>query len=383
MIYADVCAGISASTVAWKPLGWEAAFYSEIEPFLCKVLQHHYLDVPNLGNMMDLLTNQQFKDATIDLLVGGTPCQSFSIAGLRGGLADDRGNLALQFCRILIAKRPRWFVWENVPGVFISYSSGERDFGNILKAFRECGYCCAWRVLDAQYTGVPQQRRRVFVIGYIGDDWRPHAAVLFEPKSMRGDFTPRRKKGKDIAGTLDARTKGGGFPGSDGAMNGHVVATIDANYGRLQGASGQDLNHGHSTLLAFGGNNTSGPINKATSINAHPSRRYDFESETFILDPVIFPIQQITSVHCRSNPKPGDAAPTLTKSSAHNGLIVPGVRRLTPLECERLQGFPDYYTLIPGASDTVRYKAIGNSMAVPIMRWIGERINIVDKFFNQ
>lgn len=140
MTYGDVCTGLSAPSVAWGPLGWKAAFFSEIEPFPCRLLQHRYPHVPNLGDMNKILEHPTFKDATIDLLVGGTPCQSFSLAGLRGGLADGRGNLALQYCRLLIAKRPRWFVWENVPGVLSSFSdeAADQPGGGYLAKFRFC-----------------------------------------------------------------------------------------------------------------------------------------------------------------------------------------------------------------------------------------------------
>lgn len=390
MTFGSVCSGIEAATVAWDSLGWKAAWYSEIEPFPCRLLNHYYPDTPNLGDMRMLSNQKVYNESTIDILVGGTPCQSFSIAGLRAGLNSENGNLALEYCRILLAKRPKWFVWENVPGALSSFSNesgcegmeGEgqengkditetADFATLLTAFRECGYSCAWRVLDAQYFGVPQRRRRIFVVGYLGNDWRPPAAVLFEPEGVRRDIKKGRKKRKDIAGCLESCTKGGGFPGSDGAMSNHVVpmfdavpeirtrmkgdnvgaeghlivSTLDANYGKLQGCSGQDLNHNHSHLIAY-------------------------------------PLQQITSVTNRSNPKPGDPCPTITKGSSQM-VIVPGVRRLTPLECERLQGFPDGYTNIPGASDTARYQALGNSMPVPVMRWIGKRIDVINKHLNK
>lgn len=430
MIYGSVCSGIEAATVAWHPLGWQPAWFSEIEPFPCRLLQHYYPHVPNLGDMLKIEHNEHFQRSAIDLLVGGTPCQSFSTAGLRGGLADDRGNLALEFCRILIAKRPRWFVWENVPGVFSSYSYEEgssrvdslgrtegreftetADFASILSGFQDCGYSCAWRVLDAQFCGVPQRRRRVFVVGYFGDDWRPSAAVLFEPEGMRGHSPKGGKKRQGVA----ALTKAGvGTCGADDnqAQAGHIIAgTIDASYGRLQGASGQDAGHGHSTLV-FGGNNTSGSIDVATAVNASKSGsgRLDFESESFA---VTFPYNQITSKENRSNPTPGDPSGTLSKTDsaplligfqssqsgvrlvekhatldANNGArrqngITDGltVRRLTPLECERLQGFPDHYTAILEAADSPRYESIGNSMPVPVMRRIGKRIDMVDKIF--
>ena len=175
MNYLSVCSGIEAASVAWESLRWNAVGFSEIETFPCSVLAHRF---PNVKNYRDLTRFEEWDiNETVDLLVGGTPCQSFSIAGLRGGLEDSRGNLALVYCRILQKFQPRWFVWENVPGVLSS--NGGRDFGSILGAMVELGYGVAYRVLDAQYFGVPQRRRRVFVVGCSGD-WRRAAAVLFE-----------------------------------------------------------------------------------------------------------------------------------------------------------------------------------------------------------
>jgi len=222
--YGTVCSGIEACSVAWQGLNWQPVWFSEIEPFPCAVLAHHYLEVPNLGDMTKISEDERFRNNTIDLMAGGTPCQSFSIAGLRKGLDDERGNLALEFCRLLIEKQPRWFLWENVPGVFSSFTNEEAgkiglersdrpgnetdqmdvwetaDFATLLTAFQECGYSCAWRVLDAQYFGVPQRRRRVFVVGYLGNDWRPPFAVLFERECLQRDFTPCReeKRGKNL-----------------------------------------------------------------------------------------------------------------------------------------------------------------------------------------
>ena len=227
MRFGSVCSGIEAASQAWIPLGWEPAFFSEIEPFPCAVLAHHHPDVPNLG---DMTKYQEWPDHAIDLLVGGTPCQSFSVAGLRKGLADPRGNLMLTFGALAARYRPTWLVWENVPGVLSS--NGGRDFGTFLGMLGELGYGFAYRVLDAQYFGVAQRRRRVFVVGYLGD-WRRAAAVLFERHSLSGHPAPRREAGQgaaadagcgfETAGTLDARVEGGGFPGSDGARGGHVV----------------------------------------------------------------------------------------------------------------------------------------------------------------
>lgn len=205
MRYGSVCSGIEAATVAWHPLGWEPAFFSEIEAAPRSVLAHHYPDVPCHGDFTTIGADEY---GSIDLLVGGTPCQSFSIAGLRGGLDDDRGNLALEFLRLAQRKGPKWLVWENVPGVLSS--NGGRDFGAILGGMVELGYGFAYRVLDAQYFGVAQRRRRVFVVGHLGD-WRSAAAVLFERHSLSGNPAPSRKKGEaatewpvDCAPTLNA-----------------------------------------------------------------------------------------------------------------------------------------------------------------------------------
>lgn len=294
MRYLSVCSGIEAATVAWHPLGWEPAAFSEIEAFPRKVLKHHYPQVPLHG---DFTTIQGDEYGPIDLLVGGTPCQSFSVAGLRGGLDDDRGNLALEFLKLAHRTRARWVVWENVPGVLSS--NGGRDFGSILGGLVELGYGFSYRVLDAQYFGVPQRRRRVFVVGHLGD-WRGAASVLFERHSLQGNPSPRREARKGTAQ--------GAADGSDSQNGAAFTASSIADY-----------REGVGTLRANGGDLGGG-------------------SETLLIQ--------------------GDA-----------------IRRLTPRECERLQGFPDDYTLLGEQTpDGPRYKALGNSMAVPVMAWIGKRI---------
>jgi DNA (cytosine-5)-methyltransferase 1 len=279
MRYGSICSGIEAATVAWHPLGWTPVFFSEIEAAPRAVLAHHWPEVPIHG---DFTTIEDGQFEPIDLLVGGTPCQDFSIAGLRAGLAGDRGNLTLEFVRLVDRLRPLWVVWENVPGV-LSIDSG-RAFGAFLGGLAELGYGFAYRVLDAQHFGVPQRRRRVFVVGYLGD-WRRAAAVLFERESLSGNPPPRREARQGIARPITP-----GSPGGSGYRN-----------------------------------------------------------------------------DC-------DTAENLVASSA--------VRRLTPMECERLQGFPDGYTAVlhrgKPMADGPRYKMLGNSMAVPCMAWIGERIEMVN-----
>ena len=215
MRYLSVCSGIEAASVAWHPLGWEPVAFSEIEPFPCSVLEHRFPGVPNLGDMTKF-EEWNIEPGSIDVLVGGTPCQSFSIAGLRGGLEDGRGNLALTYCRILQKFKPRWFVWENVPGVLSS--NGGRDFGSILGAMAELGYSFAWRVLDAQHFGVPQRRRRVFVVGHLGN-WRRVAGVLFESGCVSGNHAKGKKQKQDVAGTIASRTSADGRRGADNALS--------------------------------------------------------------------------------------------------------------------------------------------------------------------
>lgn len=461
MRFLSVCSGIEAASVAWNPLGWKAVAFSEIEPFPSAVLAHHYPDTPNWG---DMTKYKEWPDVAIDLLCGGTPCQSFSVAGLRKGLDDPRGNLMLTFGAIAAKYRPKWLVWENVPGV-LSSNQG-RDFGTFLGMLGQLGYGFAYRILDAQFFGVPQRRRRVFVVGCLGD-WRAAAAVLFERHGLSGDPAPSRKTRQNLAPTLSARTKGGGGLGTDFDCDGGLVAQ------------------------AFGGNNTAGAIDVATALNAcaSASGRMDFESETFIahslrgegfdasedgtgrgtpLVPVGFAQNQRDEVRLMDvagalAAEPGAkqqtyvATPAIAfdcKSSGQNGfgigIEVAGtqramahsnshtnggghqavafaiqagalrenpssgpdgigvqsehaytlearaevqaishrmqVRRLTPEECEALQAYPRDYTRIPWRKkpasecpDGPRYKALGNSWCVTNVRWIGQRIDRVNR----
>jgi len=366
MRYGSVCSGIEAATVAWHPLGWRPAFFSEIDKFPRAVLSHHYPDVPLHG---DFTTIGEGEYEPIDLLVGGTPCQSFSIAGLRGGLGDARGNLALAFLQLARRSRARWLVWENVPGVLSS--NGGRDFGSILGGMVELGYGYSYRVLDAQYFGVAQRRRRVFVVGYLGD-WRRAAAVLFERESLRWDSPPSRKTRERIAPTISARPSGGGGLGTDFDLDGGLIAHAL----RGEGFDASEDGTGRGTPLVTVGTLTSNG-------DAHSG----FKDEHGLV-PVAFNITPSNS-NKDYNARISDRAQAVTsggnRPSARGGDLIAtsAVRRLTPRECERLQGFPDDYTLIPYrngmAADGPRYKALGNSMAVPVMAWIGRRIAMVDQ----
>ncbi|HKJ63052.1 MAG TPA: DNA (cytosine-5-)-methyltransferase [Hyphomicrobiales bacterium] len=430
MRYLSVCSGIEAATVAWKPLGWEAAGFAEIDKFPSAVLDHHYPKVTNHG---DFTTIKAEDVGTIDLLVGGTPCQSFSIAGLRGGLADDRGNLALEFLRLAERTRPRWLVWENVPGVLSS--NGGRDFGSILGGMVELRYGFFYRVLDAQYFGLAQRRKRVFVVGYLGD-WRPAAAVFLERESLSWNPPPSRKARKDLAPTISARTKGGGGLGTDfdcdGGLIQHcadIVPTLNAHFGTKQGLEDQHINGGAGVFVArtlLGKPNDSHDETLETYVT-HALRGEGFDASedgTGRGTPLVpVPIQSVQAVRekrqngigigqagdamftltgrdrhavafsCKDHgADAGELAPTL-RAMGHDGShanaggqvavnVGAAVRRLTVRECERLQGFEDDYTLIPyrngWAADGPRYKALGNSMAVPVMAWIGKRIDRVE-----
>jgi DNA (cytosine-5)-methyltransferase 1 len=442
VIYGSVCSGIEAASVAWHPLGWRPAFFSEIEPFPRAVLAHHYPTVPLHG---DFTTIQAGDYAAIDVLVGGTPCQSFSVAGLRGGLADERGNLALEYLRLADRLRPRWLVWENVPGVLSS--SGGRDFGAFLGGLAELGYGWAYRVLDAQYFGLAQRRKRVFVVGCAGG-WRGAAAVLFERHSLSGHPAPRREAregaaaraargaarsidlqnvadGGDLTGTLDTgMARGNRGQGvlhapelarcvatREGSSQDYETTTMIAHALRGEGFDASEDGTGRGTPLVpiamqtRGSNITVGDISGTLGTNSdrasggapiafHPTQdpisSVDAchalgtgSAQGCATAAVAFDAAQITSRAIRTRVEPGLPASTMQRTSQMHVAAPMTVRRLTPRECERLQGFPDDYTLVPHrgkpAADGPRYKALGNSMAVPVMRWIGERIQAVEE----
>jgi len=380
MKYGSVCSGIEAATAAWHPLGWQASFFSEIEPFPRAVLAHHYPHVPLHG---DFTTIKGDEYEPIDLLVGGTPCQSFSVAGLRGGLDDDRGNLALEFLRLADRTRPKWLVWENVSGVLSS--NGGRDFGSILGGMVKLGYGIAYRVLDAQYFGVAQRRRRVFVVGYVGD-WRRAAAVLFERHSLQGHPAPRREAGEAAAPTVargspsGGRTYGLDADTCDSLQVAHCLTATATATGRLD-PSGQTFITG--TLCNNG--KAAGSATQQDAENgflvAHTLRGTGFDASEDGTGRGT-PLVPVSGTICRDSFSGGAGGRPEGAAQGHFLQHGAAVRRLTPRECERLQGFSDDYTLVPHrgkpAADGPRYKALGNSMAVPVMRWIGERIAKAD-----
>jgi DNA (cytosine-5)-methyltransferase 1 len=332
-------------------------------------------------------------DGTIDLLVGGTPCQSFSIAGLRKGLDDPRGNLMLTFGAIADHFRPSWLVWENVPGV-LSSNKG-RDFGAFLGMLGLLGYGYAFRILDAQFFGVAQRRRRVFVVGHLGD-WRRSALVLFESQSLCRNTPPSRKAGEGtpaVAGMLAAN--GGGTNRPAGNCNEldfcvPVMAIRTANTGANGHGIAENVAH---TLDRSNGQSVAimahGQANAETREDgiAHTLRGSGFDASEDGTGRGT-PIVPVNGFHWQNGfgaDLNGDLSGTLIKNQTPTAMVGTAVRRLTPRECERLQGFPDDWTLIPWKNrpaeqcpDGPRYKACGNSMAVPVMRWIGERIAVVN-----
>ncbi len=381
MKYGSVCSGVEAATVAWHGLGWEPQWFSEIEKFPSEVLQHHYPDVPNLGDMTKF--KEWPSDRSIDLLVGGTPCQSFSVAGLRKGLDDPRGNLMLTYLAIAAQYQPQWLVWENVPGV-LSSNRG-RDFGTFLGALGKLGYGFAYRVLDAQYFGVAQRRRRVFVVGYLGD-WRRAAAVLFERESMSGHPAPSRETREDVAPTV---TQGAPFSRT-GNQRVEAEALVTA---RMRGFGDYECDGTASALKARDYKDATDLIafpaemsgtQAATTPNLSPTLSVGHTTAVTVIDRAAF--NQGKNAQYEPRIEEAETTPTIVARGPHAVHANMSVRRLTCVECERLQGFPDNYTQIPwrnkGAEDCPdgpRYKAMGNSMAVPVMRWIGERIDLVNK----
>ena len=386
MKYGSVCSGVEAATAAWHPLGWEPQWFSEIEKFPSAVLAHHYPNVPNFGDMTKF---QEWPNDPIDVLVGGTPCQSFSIAGLRNGLDDPRGNLMLTYLAIAERYKPRWLVWENVPGVLSS--KGGRDFGTLLGALGKIGYGFAYRVLDAQYFGVAQRRRRVFVVGYLGD-WRRAAAVLFERESLSGHPAPIRETGEEIAGYTatsfgkysegvgTVRASGGDLGGGSETIvtkwPAELASTLNAAFGSKLGLEDQHINSG-APLFVFGAQNSA---SQGDSVSTEVTPTLD-KSKT----PAVA-THSVAGTMLSRNTSGGFSNSIDHAAAGYMAIQDPQVRRLTPIECERLQGFPDNYTQIPWRNkapedcpDGPRYKAMGNSMAVPVMRWIGERIQMVEE----
>jgi DNA (cytosine-5)-methyltransferase 1 len=458
MRFLSVCSGIEAASVAWKPLGWKASGFAEIEPFPCAVLAHHYPDVPNHGDMMLLPSKIRAGEVEApDLLCGGTPCQAFSVAGLRQSLDDARGNLTLTFCEIADAidskrEQPCIVFWENVPGVL---NTKDNAFGCFLGAlageddalvapggrWANAGFvdgpqrAVAWRVLDAQYFGVAQRRRRVFVVASARADFDP-AAVLFEFEGVRRDTAPSREAGQAAARIVAPSLTASNDP-SRSPQSSEVTQQVAAVVAARMVAFGEYVDDGTASAMK------ARDYKDATDLVAQPisygipgnwiGRQPENGGNSTQFMEEVAPCLTSADKHGVAQPiafEPGklkrlgygDAepglSPTLRADAGDNQLAVAqpvdfrnlkyhegevagtmqakvsggyslnymtgiqqhmAVRRLTPVECERLQGFSDNYTNIPWrkqptAPDGPRYKALGNSWAVPVVRWIGERI---------
>ena len=398
MKFATVCSGIEACSSAWEPLGWEAQFFSEIEPFPCEVLKHHYPTVPNYGDMTQY---KEWKNGSVDVICGGTPCQSFSVAGLRKGIESPNGQLMLTFGAILEKYQPRWMVWENVPGV-LSSNRG-KDFGTFLGMLGECGYGFAYRVLDAQYFGVAQRRRRVFVVGYLGD-WKRPASVLFEPESLQGDLAESLKeRQRTTRDTENSARNCSELPRVTPCLNGeelkrHVsnqmignaeswfypevtekMGTITSRMFNALGA--RDVEEGALVPQAYTSSSFGQYAEGVGTLRAEGGDLGGGSKTIAIQDG--FSSQNGRNWNI-------EKSFTLNSTDKHSVANSMQVRRLTPTECERLQGFEDGHTKIPYRNkpadecpDGPRYKALGNSMAVPVMQWIGERIMRTEKIFNE
>jgi DNA (cytosine-5)-methyltransferase 1 len=425
LTFASVCSGIEAASVAFTPLGWRAVCFSEIEKFPSAVLAHHYPNVPNLGDFTKIDTRALPR---VDILCGGTPCQAFSVAGLRQSLDDARGNLSLEFVRLAHELADgnglRNVVWENVPGVL---STKDNAFGCFLaglvgatdalpppagRRWPNAGMVAgpkgraAWRILDAQFFGLAQRRKRVIVVADFGNGADP-AAVLFEPESVRRDSPPSRETGQGVAPTISARTKGGGGLGTDFDLDGglrvvsrpllakgndsfdETLQTYVPSIARCVATrEGSSQDYESTTMVAVG---VTGPISHALKAEGADASEDGTGGGTPIVcvhgtqDPCSSPHTAFAFQTSQSGVRIGDVHATLDSNNGprrHNGAVYgSAVRRLTPRECERLQGFPDDYTRIPWRGklaeecpDGPRYKALGNSWAVPLFAWLGRRI---------
>ena len=425
MKYLSVCSGIEAASVAWHSMGWEPVGFSEIDPFASAVLAARFPHVPNLGNM------ESFRDWNLppfDVLVSGTPCQSFSVAGLRKGLDDPRGNLALVLLGLVDRFRPRYIVWENVPGVLSS--SGGRDFGSFLGALAELGYGFAYRVLDAQFIrveshprAVPQRRRRVFVVGHSGGDARTAASILLEPDGVRGNPPTRRSAWQSPPRRAAGGARGGGVAdvigfhhnaqacqlptdARDTSISDSLTTSQNAAVALFSpqvigfqsnlGSQGGDVFDGVSPTMRIGTQSEKGGGNPpAVAFKASHYTRGKDGAPAAVVPPLSADADkgdQDTLVAAVSSGRgywnESETGATLRSQESPNKadtlLAAPmAVRRLTPRECERLQGFPDDWTAITyrgkPAADGPRYKALGNSMATNVMRFIGERIALHDE----
>lgn len=413
--YISLFSGIEAASVAWEPLGWEPIAFSETEPYPCELLKQRFPDVPNLGDITKIDWSSYRGKA--DIIVGGSPCQSFSIAGNRDGLKGESG-LMFEYIRAIREALPRYFVWENVPGALSSEKGAA--FGQLLHEMDVIGYGLAWRVLDAQFFGVAQRRRRVFLVGCLGNAGRA-AQILFDGESMRWDRPSSRDKRKSLA--ANAKSRLGrcysklvrcGCAEGKGDLAKDDIGRTDKN-----GPQGDGVNEDLSFTLNTTDRHAVAylPFNPTQVTSKQNGNNPQWDDPCHTLSATDRPPHVICMADanakaaidedlCGTLHVGGD--PSFVAVEASNGEDVVGalcardykgvgsqyvsegkviaqkddahyiVRKLMPIECERLQGFPDRWTDIEfkgkPASDAARYKALGNSMAVPVMHWIGKQI---------
>ena len=385
MRYLSLFSGIEAASVAWEPLGWQPVAFSEIEPFPCAVLAHHWPHVPNLGDVTKIEMRDIKKLGPIDIVIFGSPCQDLSVAGKRKGLAGERSGLFGSAMRIVRWARKhnglRFALWENVPGAF-STNSG-RDFSAVVRemsgadigvpsgGWQNCGVALGregqteWSVLDAQFFGVPQRRRRIFALSDFGN-WRDRPPILFERDSLRGNPAPRRKEGEEFASTAERSTVYENHPNDSRVTEVNIGPTVTQRFGTGGGNVPLVASHDPAATLQT----TCDDYSRADGFNMiatyRKSRRAQSttDHESWVEDDVANTINTFDIGDVRSTN-------AVTSDQMH-------VRRLTPVECARLQGFPDNHLDISyrnkPAPDGAKYKALGNSMAVPVVRWIGEQI---------
>lgn len=381
MRYVSLFSGIEAATVAWEPLGWEPVAFAEIEPFPCAVLAYRWPDVPNLGDVCQVDWKEFVKtNGAIDVVVGGSPCQSFSIAGGRESL-DGESRLMFEYIRAIQDIRPRWLLWENVPGAL---SVRDNAFGQLVGELADIGYGLAWRVLDAQFFGVAQRRRRLFLVGYLGNGGAA-AAVLFNAESVCRNTQSSRKKRESITRVVRADTEAYCSTVSAAGRHGVCCMQTGSDYAPTlkshQGGSDVDARGAAVICMESGQANATVLDNSlATTLNA------EHEQPIICTNDDVLPIRDDVTLKVGNV---GDAAFTLRVGCNGGSDMVADcsryiMRRLTPIECERLQGFPDGHTDIPykgkpHPANGPRYKALGNSMAVPVIAWIGKRIELCDE----
>ena len=424
MRYISLFSGIEAASVAWEPLGFEAVAFSEIDPFCSQLLRERYPHVPNLGDISTI--DWRSYHGKVDIVVGGSPCQAFSVAGPRTGLLDERSALMLEYVRAVREAKPTWSVWENVPGVLSQ--DGGRAFATLQRELENCGYSLAWRVLDAQFFGVAQRRRRVFLVGH--PDPRCAAAVLFERESLLGNHPSSGDARKAFARAAQESARESGSRvtdallelyenhGKDARVKGPMdtCPTITAQYG-TGGNNTPLIHHRDPSSPSYalvgniigrkpenGGNGTGFSEELCytlTAMDNHAVCQTEFEvvhKERFFEANG----HECVGALCARGGKGvgsqcvGEGNVVTHEKASPDSAASPEprfrtvVRRLMPIECERLQGFPDGWTLIEWngkpadqCPDSKRYKALGNSMAVPVMAWLGKRIQMVDELYKE